>query len=76
MPGVTEADIENPELSDLERAHLICRLMEDRMRAMGVITTAHYETGIPLMTLAFAAVRKQRDDLWVAIAEVDRKSND
>jgi hypothetical protein len=41
------------------KALRVCELMEDRMRAAGVVTTAHYESGVSLIA---EALREAYDD--------------
>lgn len=41
------------------QARELCRVIESDMRRMGVITTAHYEPGIPIIAAALRAAAEQ-----------------
>lgn len=57
-------------LSPEDRARDVCELMEARMRTMGVITTAHYDAGLPLIAEAIhRAVAAERRACARAAAE-------
>jgi hypothetical protein len=57
-------------MSPEERARKICELMEHHMRAMGLITTAHYDSGLVLIAEAIReAVAAERSACFRAVVE-------
>ena len=54
-----EVSFDSEGLTPEKRAYLLCDEISKGMKKMGVITTAHYDVGIPLIIRMIEAIIKE-----------------